>query len=67
MHFSQFKMMKVRFTEDVIRPVCGGWKLSIDTVTPKPGYTSLATAPYNTPGLRRDVRDRDGDLRAISL
>lgn len=51
MHFSQFKMMKVKFIEDVIRSVCGGWKLSIDTVTPKPGYTSLATAPYSPRGL----------------
>lgn len=51
MHFSQFKMMKARLIEDVIRPMCGGWELSIDTLTPKPGYTSLATVLYSPQGL----------------
>lgn len=51
MHFSQFKMMKARLFEDVIQPVCGGWELSIDSLTPKPGYMSLATAPYSPRGL----------------
>lgn len=49
--FLNLRMMQGRLIEDVIRPMCGGWELSTDTLTPKPGYTSLATAPNSPQGL----------------